>query len=358
MYKICLMLISSLFPLSSLFAQLDFSTPHSFSSPLLQEMDKRATEGKYERISSILVAHKGKLIFEKYYNGNDQNSLHNTRSATKTMGTLLTGIAIDKGYIKSEQDPIFSYLQHKMPVQNPDPRKEEITLEDLLTMSSLLEASDDNYFSRGHEERMYIIEDWTQFFIDLPIRSFPFGPKPKDLPYGRSFSYASASSAAVAEILESAIKMKLDVFAKKYLFTPLGIETYKLDYTPRNMLNTAGGSEYRSRDFLKLIQLCLNKGVWEGKQVISSDWIEKATTPKVNAREGVDYGYLFWINPFGKEKKYDAYYMAGNGGNKMIAIPKLDLSVVITAKNYNNRNAHGYSDEIMNEFIVPAILEK
>lgn len=335
-------------------AQIDFSKENVIENSLLHTMDSLVKQQKYENVKSILIAKDGKLLFEKYYGDYNQDSKHNPRSATKTMATLLTGIAIDKGFINSEKDNIFRYLKHKKPVQNPDPRKDKIILEDLLTMSCILETDDNNFFSRGHEERMYFIEDWTQFLIDLPIRSYPFGPKPEEQPYGRNFSYSSAQAAAVAEILQSAIGDNLDEFAKKHLLEPLGIIDYKMDYTPLGILNTAGGSAYKSRDFLKLIQLCLNKGKWNGKQIISPEWIQKASTPKANARENVDYGYFLWIESFGKSKKYNSFYMSGNGGNRMHAFPELNLSVVITTTNYNNRNAHGYINEILNEYIVPA----
>lgn len=120
------------------------------------------------------------------------------------------------------------------------------------------------------------------------------------------------------------------------------------------MTLTAGGSEYRSRDLLKLIQLCLNKGKWNGKQVISSSWIEKASTTKLEAYDA-EYGYLFWIKNFGKDKKYKSFFMSGNGGNKVLANKELGLSVVITTTNYGNRNAHNYAEEIINDFIFPAI---
>ncbi|RMA66195.1 serine hydrolase domain-containing protein [Ulvibacter antarcticus] len=339
----------------SLLAQLDFSEANKKTTELLSQMNQKISNGDYEQITSVLISQNGKVLFEKYYNDANKDSKHNTRSSTKTVATFLTGIAIDKGFIASEKDKIFDYLKHKLPVQNPDPRKLQITIEDLLTMSCMLETDDSSYFSRGHEERMYFIEDWTQFLLDLPIRSYPFNPPPSEQPFGRFFHYSSAQAAAVAEIVQTAVGIPLDEFYKKHFLTPLEITDYKLDYTPSKILNTAGGSEYKSRDFLKMIQLCLQKGKWNGQQIISETWIEKATTPKVSARENVDYGYFIWLNSFGKDKKYDAYYMAGNGGNKMIAIPELNVSVVITTTNFNNRNAHSFSDEMMNDFIVPAI---
>lgn len=339
------------------FSQLNFSLPKTEVHPLLLEMDAKVNGGDYERITSILIVQNGQLIYEKYYNGSTEKSLHNTRSATKTMATFLTGIAKDQGLV-SETDKIFKYLKHKNPVKNPDPRKDNIIIEDLLTMSCILETDDSNYFSRGHEERMYFIEDWTQFLIDLPIRSYPFNPKPAEQPYGRFFHYSSAQASAMSEILQNAINEPLHEFAKKHLFTPLEISEYKLDFTPTGYLNTAGGSNYRSQDLLKFIQLCLNDGVWNGKQLISKEWIKLASTPKASAREGVDYGYFLWLEAFGKDKKYNSFYMSGNGGNRMHAFKELNATVVVTTTNYGNRNAHDYVNEILNNYIVPVLSSK
>ncbi|MEL6142518.1 MAG: serine hydrolase [Bacteroidota bacterium] len=358
MYRSLALVLWYSLTLQCLSAQLDLSTVNGAPNNLLLTMDSTIKAGDYERITSVLVAKDGQLLFEKYYNGTDQNTLRNTRSVTKTMATLLTGIAIREGHIQSEQDKIFTYLPHKTPVKNPDPRKEDITLEDLLTMSSIMECDDDNVYSRGNEERMYLIEDWTGFFLGLPIRSYPFSPQPADRPYGRAFSYCTAGASTMAEIIQSAIGAKLDQFAKRHLFEPLGINNYQLHYTPEGVLNTAGGSEYRSRDLLKLIQMCLNKGKWEGQEIVPMEWLVKATTPKVNVGEGVDYGYLFWLKSFGLEQKHPAYYMSGNGGQKVLAIPALKLTVVITTTNYGNRKAHNYTDELMNKFIVPAVVNK
>lgn len=355
MYKCSSIVIFLLFICSSAFGQIDFSDENLISEKLLTEMDSAVQKGTYEEITSILIAKDGKLLYEKYYQGNDENSKHNTRSATKTMATFLTGLAIDKGFIKSEKDKIFDYLKDRRPVQNSDPRKDKITIEDLLTMSSILECDDNSSFSRGNEERMYIIEDWAQFFVDLPIKSYPYSPKPEDSPYGRSMSYCTAGAAAVAEIVRLAINDNVDEFLKKNLFDPLEIKDYTLHHTPTGTLNTAGGSEYRSRDFLKIIQMCLQNGQWNGKQILSPDWLKKATTPKANAWEGMDYGYLFWLRNYGADKGVPCYAMAGNGGNKVMAFPELNLTVVLTATNYNNRKAHGYTDELLNKFIIPTI---
>lgn len=337
-------------------AQLKFSEKNLIPSPYFDTMDEQVRLGTFENITSILVARGDKLIFEKYYMGQDSTSLHNTRSATKSIATLLIGIAIREGAIKSEKDPFLSYVRHLERQKEWDARKLDITIEDLLTMSSILECDDNNPFSRGNEERMYLIEDWLQFFVELPVRSYTFGPRPEEAPYARVMSYCSAGSAALAEVIAGAVQRPVEEFAREMLFRPLGIEQYTLHYTPTGMLNTAGGSEYRSRDLLKLIRLLVQGGRWEELTILDTSWVTKATTPSVQAGADAEYGYLLWLRRYGKEKNYLTYAMAGNGGQKVLAVPELDLTVVITTKNYGNRKAHQYTDQLLEEYILPAVV--
>jgi len=201
-------------------------------------------------------------------------------------------------------------------------------------------------------------ELWRQAFLQRAAEAAaPTNNASKDQPYGRSFSYCSAGAATMAEILQVAVGKKLDQFAKEALFEPLKITDYQLDFTPSNLLNTAGGSQYQSRDLLKLIQLCLNQGQWNDEQILPAFWVQKATTPKANVFEGMDYGYFFWLKDFGPNQSYKAFYMSGNGGQKVLAIPALEVSLVITTTNYGNRKAHDYTDEMINRFILPAVAQ-
>lgn len=342
-----------------LMGQINFSPGTSIKNPKIVKLDSLIKAGEYENIRSLVIAQHGKVLFESYYRGYDKSTQHNARSATKTLATLLAGVAYGDGHIKSEKDPIMKYLQHKRPIQNPDPRKEAVTIEDCMTMSSVMESDDNNQFSRGHEERMYIIEDWTQFFLDLPVRSYTFNPLPEELPYGRSFSYASASAAVVAEVIQSAVGKPVHQYLEERILTPLDIKGYALDFTPMKILNTAGGSGYTSRHFLKFIQLIHNEGKWNGQQLIPQDWMQKATSPQVQAWPGMDYGYFLWLAQFGPEdQKVRCNCMNGNGGNRMISIPELDATIVVTTTNYGNRNAHNYVDEMLNKYIIPSLMEE
>src|SRR5438105_1714810 len=129
----------------------------------LTEMSRAIRSGEFRKVASVLIARHGRLVFEDYFGGADGSTLHNTRSATKTIAGMLVGIAIERRSLSGVAAPVLPFFPDKQPVLNPDPRKAKITVEDLLTMSSCLECDDQNSFSRGNEERMYLIEDWVQF---------------------------------------------------------------------------------------------------------------------------------------------------------------------------------------------------
>lgn len=323
----------------------------------LHLLDSAIQSDKFEKINSVLVLHNNEMLYEKYYNGFNDSTLQNTRSATKSITGMLVGIAIEKGFISSKEALIMDYLANYETVKNSDSRKNEITIEDLLSMSSILECDDFNQFSRGNEERMYIIEDWTKFYLDLPIKGFPeWISKPEDSPYGRSFSYCTAGIVTLGSILESATNITVDQFAQKYLFDPLEITNVKWQFTPTGMAMTGGGLQLSGRDYLKLGKLYLNNGMWNNKQVISKDWILNSTKPQAQMMPNMDYGYLFWISYFGPENhKYKTYYMAGAGGNKIAIIPEINTVVVITSTLFGSAGAHQQSETIINEYIIPAI---
>ncbi len=328
----------------------------SKTSLQMKEMDSLLTSGTFKEISSVVIAHKGEIIFEKYYNNFNANTKHNTRSATKTVTGTLIGTLLQNGALTSVKEKAATYSKVK-DLQNPDKRKGEITIEDLLTMSSILECDDFDPNSRGQEEKMYIIEDWVKFYWDLPIKGFPeWKPKPEDTKYGRSFSYCTAGTVVLGDVINS-ITGSLEKYADKALFSKLGITDYHWQKTPTGIPMTGGGLGLRSKDLLKLGQLYLNEGKWNNEQLIDSDFVLQSTKPHTEAGMlDYEYGYLWWLAEFGSDEKFKASFMSGSGGNKIAIFPELDTVVVLTSTYYNGgMKSHKQTADLLDKYIIPEV---
>jgi CubicO group peptidase (beta-lactamase class C family) len=329
------------------------------ADPTLDAITPAVSAGTFQQITSVVVARDDQVLYEHYFDDGGPDALRNTRSATKTVTGMLIGAAVDRGLLKAELK-VLPYFRDRRPLANPDPRKEQITVEDFLTMSSLLECDDESEFSRGNEERMYLVEDWVKFTLDLPIKGFPdWQPKPAQSPYGRAWSYCTAGPTTLGPLLERATRQSVPDFAQAVLFKPLGIDTVKWQFQPLGSAMTGGGLQLRSLDLLKLGQLYLNGGRWQGRQVISEAWVRRSLSPHANVREDTDYGYLWWLQTFHVDgKDIPTYGMYGAGGNKVFVLPEQRVVVVITTTNFRVSGAHALTDRLFTELIVPAVLAR
>lgn len=327
-----------------------------FSPAPLAAMEKAVRAGEFKKITSVVVARDGKLVYEAYFDEPGVEGLRNTRSATKTVTGMLVGIAIDTKALAGVDAPILPFFQDKGPFQNPDARKDRITVEDFLTMSSILECDDWNNFSRGNEERMYPIEDWLKFTLDLPVRGLPWSPQPKAGPRERNYSYCTAGVFTLGQVVARAAKQPVDEFAAQHLFAPLGVQKTEWMYSPLGLAMTGGGLSLRSRDLLKLGQLYLNGGVWNGTRVVPEPWVKASTRPHARIDETTEYGYLWWLKTWKSgDRQFPSYYMTGNGGNKVVVLPDLKMVVVLTSTNYNTRGMHEQTEKLLTDYILAAL---
>lgn len=322
----------------------------------LDAMTSAIERGDFQKITSVAIARDGRLVYERYFDGGGSGAVRNTRSATKTITGMLVGLAIGVHALTGVKVPVMSYFPELQPFQNPDPRKDKITVEDFLTMSSMLECDDSNSFSRGNEERMYLVEDWVRFTLDLPVKGFPAWVTPPDRsPHGRSWSYCTAGTTTLGSVIQRATGKTIQEFAQQRLFGPLQFGPVEWQLTPTGNAMTGGGLGLRSRDLLKLGQLYLDGGVWRGQRIIAADWVRASTSAQAQVDDQTDYGYLWWIKRLkvtGGEEL--AWLMNGMGGNKVVVFPRIRTVVAITTTNFRIRDAHALSERLLTDYVLAA----
>jgi CubicO group peptidase (beta-lactamase class C family) len=321
----------------------------SFNKEKIKQLKGAIDEGVFKKINGIVVLKNGKILIEEYFNGENRNSLHDPRSVGKSFTSTLTGIAISEGFIKNDTQAISEFYKLSQ-FQNFSPAKGNTTIKDLLTMSSGFDGNDEDVSSVGNEENMYPTQDWVKFTLDLPFRSA----------IKERWHYFTAGVILLGDIINKSVPNGLEKYADERLFKPLGITNYKWQYTPQNVPNTAGGIQMNALDFAKYGQLYKNLGIWDKRQILPKDWIEKSFTKQkqIIGRDNEYYGYLFWNKTFkAKNKSYEAFYCAGNGGNYILVFKNEPLVIVITASAYGQPYAHSQVTEMLSNYLLPAIIK-
>jgi CubicO group peptidase (beta-lactamase class C family) len=295
------------------------STPEAqgMRSGVLADMLSLVQEKGY-RIESITVVRNGFLVVDAYFYPFRKGMKHSIHSCTKSIISLLVGIALDRGYIKSINQSVLSFFPHKT-IANLDERKKVINLEHLLTMSSGLKCRDSYRYGYIGYREMLNSQDWIQHVLNLPMETSP----------GQTFNYSNGVSHLLSGILQNATNMTTLDFAKQHLFTPLGITDVKWQTSPQGIYTGWARIMMTPHDMAKIGWLSLNKGQWEGKQIVSKAWVNESTKGhmegKLDDSYGGMYGYQWWVDPEG-------YYMAiGFQGQFIFVIPEKNIIAVFTS---------------------------
>ncbi len=307
---------------------------------LLPKMESDILNDTLIGTESVVIAKNGKIIYENYFNGFDVNSPHDMRSASKSISSLIIGIAIDNGIIDNVNNRLYEYIPEKYQ-QTIDSSKSKITIRDLLTMSSGIGVSENTYQQS---------DDWLKTVLKPPLNHKP-----------TSYTdYKSADPYLTGIYLSGHLEIPLEIYIQNGLFSPLGIHNYVMNTDETEQRPYFGGGLHLTpRDMLKFGQLFLNKGIWNGKRVISEEWVDESTQIHTRLEDVSDkngYGYLWWHNTYEvMGKKIKTIEARGAGGQYIFIIPELDSVAVITSGNYRNGKTR-QPEKILEEYILQSIL--
>ena len=320
-----------------------------YDADVARKLVDAVVAGKYPELQGVLVYRRGRLVLEQYFYGFDADRPHQMRSATKSVVSALVGTAVDRKLLPGLQAPIlprFPYASYR----NPHPQKSALTLEDLLTHRTGLACDDRDRSSPGQEMVAMTSADWVKNFLELPVIA----------PRGSTSSYCSAGVLAAGRLVELASGERLPAYAQRVLFEPMGIraDDVRWNFTlDSSNIGTAAQLYMRPRDMLKLGILFAQGGRWNDQQVISADWVRRSTTKhSVIGDEG--HGYFWWVKYLdvtmpGGSRHVDIVAAQGNGGQKIVLVPSLDLVVVLTAGAYNSESP---SNRVLAEVLLPPLL--
>jgi CubicO group peptidase (beta-lactamase class C family) len=333
--------------------------------PRLEALEEAKAHG-------VVIARHGALVYEHYFAGQDwrlsmplgevtfaARTKHDTRSISKSVTSLLVGIALDRGLLTDLDTPVFSFFPECDDLRTPE--KDRITLRHLLTMSSGLawdETSVPYVNPSNSYGQMEVAPRSDRFVLEQPLAALP----------STVFNYNSGSTELLGVILRKVSGKRLDQFAKEVLFDPLGIEDWDWDWSAGFNPSAGSGLRLRPRDLAKIGQLVLERGNWRGQQIVPSSWIEESTTPRLSGKglifdffgpEGItSYGYLWWLgrSPADHPER-DIIAGAGYGGQRLYILPRPGVVVATTAGLYGEKSSGLTGATTLNEFVFPAAVE-
>jgi CubicO group peptidase (beta-lactamase class C family) len=355
----------------------------NIDSDLIKKAVSEICSGKYGEVHSMLIFRDDKLVLEEYFQGHkyqwdapnhhgelvswDRSMLHEIHSDTKSITSTCIGIAIDKGFIESVHQSIFDYLPEHQYLNKDG--KDRITIEHLLTMTSGLEWDEwgaplSSTANDAVGIWFYGQEDPIAYVLERPLVHEP----------GTSFTYSGGNMFVLGEIIKNATGMRIDEFSGKYLFEPLGIDSFDWSIRYENgEIDTAGSLRITPRDMVKIGVTFLNNGVWDGKQIISGQWVEKSATPFAGNHginvpgtdsRGVGYSYSWWTKrypesdsrlscqSYNPDRIINLYYAGGWGGQRIMVFLELNTVVVFTGGNYTSEVK---TFNILEKYIIPAL---
>ena len=319
------------------------STASEVESPALEPgLHARVLDraSRLSRLRSLLVSVNGKRVEEQYFNGAGPSDRANLKSASKSVLSILVGIALDQGHLENVHDPIGQFFPQYLD-ETDDPAKQEITIEDLLTMRSGLETTSNRNYGRWVQS-----SNWVRHVLSRPMA---------DKPGGRMI-YSTGNSHLLSALLTKSTGMSALDFARRYLGEPLGIRIRPWMRDPQGIYFGGNEMHLTPRAMLEIGELYLNRGRMGNQQVVSEAWIRESLRPRTQSRwSGREYGYGWWIRTLVGHR---VYYAWGYGGQFIFVVPELDVVVVATSSASPGRGRRGHLRaiyDLMEQDLLPAV---
>lgn len=322
------------------------------SSKALQDLFGNILKGKYHGLDALLVAQNGKLLLDEYFYLGDRERIHSLQSGTKSVSSLLIGIAQDEGLIPNLDVTLTDFFpSYKDSIQGKIP---EPTLRNALTMSAGLDWHEDIPYTDPKNDAVLMNQSQDMYRYVL-AKNLDEENKP-----GKKFEYNSGLSILLGGILSNVTGKPVDQYAEQTLFKGLGINTFAWT-SINNQIHTGGGLFLRPRDMLKIGQLILDKGRWNEKQIVSTSWITASTAfvlPINESSSDWGYGYQWWRGVFRvKDKVFPAIYAAGYGGQVLYIVPDLNLTILTMHHNASDiSGSHSLTWKDIEQSILPAFM--
>ena len=287
-------------------------------------------------VYAAMVVRHGYVIGERYYHGKDSSSRYELRSATKSIVSILTGIALDRKLLRSVDQPVVPFFpEFASRADSVDARKARITIRHLLTMQSGLNWTE----GRGAEYLGYK-PNWAVAILEQPMNADP----------GTRFNYSSGNAHLLSTIPTRATHQRTVAFANETLFEPLGFALPLLEWStdPQGVNAGGAGLNLTSSELAKIGYLFLNSGCWDGRQIVSAKWVANSHKKWSSPRKGAaGYGFLWWLS----ESVPGAYAAEGYGGQYIFVDPLHDAVIIITA----DPNAGGDDFQPARRLVTPAM---
>jgi CubicO group peptidase (beta-lactamase class C family) len=324
------------------------------------QIDRAVADGSLAGLHGVLVHHNGEILVERYFEGEDENwgrplgnrlldkdGLHDLRSVTKSIVSLLYGIALGEGKVPGLEKSVIAQFPEYADLQD-DPARRKITIRHVLSMTMGTEWNENLPYTdpNNSEIAMEMAADRYRYVLDRPIVFEP----------GSEWTYNGGATAIIGHLIARGTGMSIDDYAREKLFAPLGIEKFEWARGEDGVPSAASGLRMTIYDLAKIGRLMIDEGRWNGAQVISADWITLATTPQATPDAGIRYGLFWWLAGQGEPPYWAAGF--GNGGQRLFYNRRLDLVVTVFAGKYNQPDAWRVPVRIITDIVLPVVLKE